>query len=157
MDEQLRKHLVELLEGKSAHLDMDAVFDGVRDEEWAAKPAGAPHSLWQLVDHMRFTLDDLVVFSTDPAYQTPQWPAAYWPSEAEPPSASAARESLNRLRAANRAMIALVQVPETDLFARIPWGDGQTILREALLAADHTSYHLGQAVLLRRQLSAMQA
>ncbi len=149
-NEMLRTHLVELLEGKSAHLNMDAVFEGIRDEEWAAKPTGAPHSLWQLVEHMRIALDDLVVFSNDPAYRAPQWPEDYWPNNAAPPSPEAARESLEGLRAANRRMIALVQAPETDLFARIPWGDGQTILREAMLAADHNSYHLGQAVLLRK-------
>lgn len=152
MDEQLRKHLVELLEGKSAHLGIDAAFEGVRDEDWAQKPAGAPHSLWQLVEHMRMTLDDLVRFSTDPKYQEMPWPDAYWPTEAAPPSPEAAQESLEGLQAANRAMIALTEDSKTDLLARIPWGDGQTILREAMLAADHTSYHLGQAILLRKQL-----
>ncbi len=152
MNEQLRKQLVELLEGKSAHLDMDAVFDGVRDEHWGAKLPGAPHSLWQLVEHMRIALDDLIVFSTDPGYRAPKWPDAYWPEETAPPTPQAARQTLDALREANRTMIALVENPETDLFARIPWGDGQTILREALLAADHTSYHLGQAVLVRKQL-----
>lgn len=145
-------HVRELLEGRSAHLDMDAVFSGVGDGDWSAKPQGAPHSLWQLLEHMRITLDDLLRFSTDPAYQEMPWPDAYWPASAAPPSPEAAREALQALREANQRMIALVAAAETDLFARIPWGGGQTILREALLAADHTSYHLGQAMLLRKQL-----
>jgi uncharacterized damage-inducible protein DinB len=50
----------------------------------------------------------------------------------------------------------LVLDPKTDLYAQIPWGQGQTILREALLIADHNAYHVGQLVVLRRLLGTWQ-
>ena len=154
MDEQLRKQLAELVRGKGAHLDAEAVFGAVRDEHWGAKSPGAPHTLWQLLEHARISLRDLLVFSTDGNYSAPKWPDEYWPETKAPASADAARASLAALNNAIGAMAALVENPDTDLLARIPWGDGQTVLREALLAADHTSYHLGQAMFLRKQLEA---
>ncbi len=154
MEEQLRKQLAELVRGKGAHLDADAVFGGVRDEHWGAKPAGAPHTLWQLLEHTRLALHDLIVFSTDKNYAAPKWPEEYWPSRETPESSEGAKQSFAALQNAIEAMVALVENPKTDLFARIPWGDGQTVLHEALLAIDHTSYHLGQAMFLRKQLEA---
>ena len=154
-DEQLkalRTQLVELLRGGSAHLDSASVFGTVRDRDWGVKMDSAPHTLWQLLEHIRFTLHDLFVFSTDSHYVAPQWPRDYWPGTEAPESAQAAKQSLAALKRETEALIALIEEPKTDLFARIPWGDGQTILREALLAADHTSYHLGQAMFLRKQL-----
>ncbi len=152
-DEQLgalREQLVEALQGGGAHLDIASVFGKVRDADWGAKAGSAPHTLWQLLEHTRITLEDLYVFSTDEDYKAPQWPKDYWP--ASDASAEGARQSLAALEKAAGDMVALIEDPETDLFAPIPWGDGQTILREVLLAADHTSYHLGQAMFLRKQL-----
>ena len=153
-DQALREQLVDAVKGGQAHLDVDAVFDEVTHEEWGAKVAHSPHTLWQLMEHIRFTLHDLVVFSTDQTYKAPEWPKDYWPSSDAPASAGAAKQSLSALKAAVEAMTALIEDPATDLFAEIPWGDGQTVLREALLAATHTSYHLGQSMLLRKQLEA---
>jgi hypothetical protein len=153
-DQALREQLVDAVKGGQAHLDVDAVFDEVKHEEWGAKVSHSPHTLWQLMEHLRFTLQDLVVFSTDKTYQAPEWPKDYWPQSGAPASAGAAKQSLSALKTAVEAMTALIEDPATDLFAEIPWGDGQTVLREALLAATHTSYHLGQAMLLRKQLEA---
>ena len=150
-DQLLRAQLVDAVEGGQAHLDVAGVFDEVKSEEWGAKVVGSPHTLWQLMEHLRFTLHDLVVFSTDETYAAPDWPKDYWPASDAPTSAGAAKESLAALKTAVEAMTALIEDPETDLFAEIPWGDGQTVLREALLAATHTSYHLGQAMFLRKQ------
>ncbi len=152
--EALRAHLVELLEGHSAHLDAQSVFGDVRPEHWAARVPGAPHTLWQLLEHTRFTLQDLLAFSTDPAYTAPKWPDAYWPEDAAPLDAAAAKRAVEVLEQETERMIALVEDSDTDLFEPIAWGEGQTILREALLAADHSSYHLGQAMFLRKQLEA---
>ena len=150
----LREQLVEAIQGGGAHLDAASVFGGVRAQHWGAKLHSAPHTLWQLLEHTRFTLQDLYVFSTRESYVAPEWPRAYWPGGAEPESAAAAQGAVAALDRAIEDMAALISNPETDLFAEIPWGDGQTILREALLAADHTSYHLGQAIFLRKQLEA---
>ncbi|RRA49760.1 DinB family protein [Acidipila sp. EB88] len=148
----LREQLVEAIEGGAAHQDIAAVFGKVRDQDWGAKAAGSPHTLWQLLEHMRFTLRDLFVFSTDEAYVAPEWPRDYWPPEEAPENAAAAKRAFAALEQAVEEMTTLISNPETDLFAEIAWGEGQTILREALLAAEHNSYHLGQAMLLRRQL-----
>jgi hypothetical protein len=152
--QMLRGQLVDAVKGGQAHLDVATVFDGVKHQAWGAKLAGSPHTLWQLMEHIRFTLDDLLVFSTDKQYKAPDWPKDYWPTLDEPASADAANKSLAALKTAVQAMVSLIESADSDLFAKISWGDGQTILREALLAATHTSYHLGQAMLLRKQLEA---
>jgi hypothetical protein len=155
-DKALREQLVAAVQGGQAHLDIPAVFDEVSLAEWGAtikgSPQGSPHTLWQLLEHIRFTLEDLITFSTDKEYEAPDWPKDYWPDAAAPATAIAAKQSLDALKQAVATMTALLRDPKTDLFAKIPWGDGQTILREALLAATHTSYHLGQAMMLRKQL-----
>lgn len=151
-DTALREQLVAAVQGGQAHLDIAAVFGEVSHGEWGATVEGSPHTLWQLLEHIRFTLEDLITFSTDPQYKTPDWPKDYWPDAAAPASAIQAKQSLDALQHSVANMTALLREPKTDLFAKIPWGDGQTILREALLAATHTSYHLGQAMLLRKQL-----
>ncbi len=156
-DEQettLREQLTEALRGGGAHLDAAAVFGEVRDQHWGAKIAGTPHTLWQLLQHTQFTLHDLFVFSTDSAYKAPKWPDDYWPAVAEPESVQAAKQSVAALESSLEALAGLIEDEKTELFAPIAWGDGQTILREALLAATHTSYHLGQAMFLRKQLEA---
>lgn len=150
----LREQLIEALQGGGAHLDIASVFGKVRDQDWTARIAGAPHTLWQLLEHTRFTLQDLYVFSTKEDYVAPDWPRAYWPSSEEPESTGAARQAVAALEQAVDSMSSLISNPATDLYAEVPWGDGQTILHEALLAAGHTSYHLGQAMFLRKQLEA---
>ena len=153
-DKVLRHQLASAIRGGEAHLDASGVFKNLRNEDWGRTAANAPHTLWQLLEHTRFTLGDLLAFSTDPKYTAPKWPDDYWPREQGPRDAGAAQQSLHELEKTSKALTALVENPETDLFAKIAWGDGQTILRQALLAAAHTSYHLGQAMFLRKQLEA---
>ena len=116
------------------------------------KSAGAPHTAWQLVEHMRLAQWDILEFSRNAKHVSPKFPEGYWPESEAPPTARAWNQTLRAFHADLEAMIALVKKPSTDLFARIPHGDGQTILREALLVADHNAYHLGQLVLLRQTL-----
>jgi hypothetical protein len=157
MADPLRKHLLELLEGKSAHSDFDTALKGFPVKRAGERPDGAPHSAWQLLEHLRIAQWDILEFSRNPKHVSPKWPAGYWPRTEAPPDAAAWRESVRAFRADLRAMRKLVADPATDLFAPIPHGEGQTLLREALLAADHNSYHLGQFVLLRRLLGSWQA
>ncbi len=153
-DSSLRKHLVDLLQGGGAHLTFDAAVARFPAALRGMKPAGAQHSAWQLIEHMRIAQWDILEFSRNAAHVSPEFPAGYWPGTETPPSARAWNSSLRTFRADLQAMIALVTKPSTDLFARIPHGSGQTILREALLVADHNAYHLGELVLLRRLLGA---
>lgn len=153
-EKSLREHLVQLLSGGQAHLEWKHAFAGIPTRLRGVRPAGAPHSLWELLEHLRIGQWDIVEFSRDAKHVSPEWPAGYWPASPEPPSATAWTKSLRAFGRDLNELKKLVRNPKTDLFVRIPHGTGQTILREALVAADHNAYHLGQAVLVRRLLHA---
>jgi uncharacterized damage-inducible protein DinB len=153
-DKQLREQLVTFLHESLAHADLFAALKNFPEELYGKKVKGFPHSAWQLLEHIRFTLNDLLVFSTDPKYVAPEWPKAYWPEDAAPESAAAWKTSIKALKADLAEFERLILNPDSNLYAKIPWGDGQTLLREALLAIDHASYHVGQLVMLRQQLGA---
>jgi hypothetical protein len=148
----LRQHVLDLLRGRNAHADFDAVVADFPSRLRGVKPPGAPYTAWQLLEHMRTAQWDILEFSRDAKHKSPPWPEGYWPKTEAPPNAASWNNSLRSFRADLKAMAKLVADKKTDLFAKIPHGSGQTILREALLIADHNSYHLGQMVLLRRLL-----
>lgn len=148
----LRQHLLDLLRGGNAHADFDTVVADFPSRLRGVKPPGAPYTAWQLLEHMRIAQWDILEFSRDAKHKSPPWPEGYWPKTEAPPAAAAWNNSLRSFRADLKAMAKLVTDKKTDLFAQIPHGTGQTILREALLVADHNAYHLGQLVLLRRLL-----
>ncbi|HTC33447.1 MAG TPA: DinB family protein [Bryobacteraceae bacterium] len=150
----LRQHLLDLLRGRNAHADFDTVMADFPSRLRGVKPAGAPHTAWQLLEHMRIAQSDILEFSRDAKHKSPAWPEGYWPKTEAPPAAAAWNNSLRSFRADLKAMAKLVADKTTDLFSPIPHGTGQTILRETLLIADHNSYHLGQIVVLRRLLGA---
>ena len=151
-DQSLREHLRELLGGGSAHAKFDDVVKGFPPKLRGTKPDKLPHTAWMLLEHMRIAQWDILEFSRNSTHVSPDWPAGHWPTTEAPPSAAAWGKSVQQFHADLNAMEALVADPKTDLFALIPWGDGQTILREALLVADHNSYHLAQMVDLQRLL-----
>jgi hypothetical protein len=153
-DKSLRKHAANLLSGRGAHLDWKLCFAGIPPKLRGVCPNGLPHSLWELLEHLRIAQCDILEFSRDAKHVSPAWPDGYWPESPAPPSAKAWQKSLKLFARDLAAMQKLVANPKTDLFARIPHGTGQTILREALLVADHNAYHLGQVVLVRRLLGA---
>jgi hypothetical protein len=156
-DQALREHILYLLRGGGAHLDFDAAVADLPAGLRGARAAGAPHTPWRLVEHMRIAQWDILEFSRNPKHISPPFPEGYWPKEDAPATGAAWDGSLAAFRADLQAMQDLVAKPSTDLFARIPHGEGQTILREALLIADHNAYHLGQLVMLRRVLGAWPA
>ena len=153
-DQSLRDHLLELLKAGSAHLGFDEAIDGLPAELRGKKVPGLAHTVWQLVEHLRFTQEDILEFSRSSAYKEPKWPDDYWPDTDAPPSDGAWDQSVEAFRRDLQAMKDLVADPKTDLFAKIPWGSGQTILREAMLVADHNAYHVGQIVTVRQGLGA---
>jgi DinB superfamily len=153
-DKSLREHLLYLLRGGGAHLDFEKAIAGLPAELRGAKPAGLAFSAWGLLEHMRIAQWDILEFSRDPKHVSPSWPEGYWPSSDAPPSSEAWDRSVAAFRADRRAMEQLIGGSKTDLHVKIPHGEGQTILREALLVADHNAYHLGQLVMLRRFLGA---
>ena len=153
-DKTLREHLVELLRGGHAHVDFETTIKGLPVALRGKKPKGAEHSLWEILEHMRIAQWDILEFSRDSEHQSPKWPEGYWPATSKPPSAGAWAKSVREFRAGLQGMRDLVADQSTDLFARVPHGSGQTILREALLVADHNAYHLGEMLLVRRLLGA---
>ena len=153
-DEALREHLVQLLDGGHAHLTLkDAVKDFPIDQI-GERLDGGPHSAWELLEHMRIALNDILRFSQSADYQSPKWPEGYWPAGPAPERPEDWTKSLRAFRKDLNEFIAMVRDPEHDLYKPFPWGNGQTLLREAMLIADHNSYHLGQLMLVRKMLEA---
>ena len=151
-DRSLREHLLYLLRGGGAHISFDDAVKDFPEELFNAKAEGVPYTPWQLLEHIRIAQWDIVEFSRDAAHVSPPWPEGYWPAPGEEADEEAWRRSLDSFRADLEAMCSLVEDPSNDLYAAIPHGDGQTLLREALLVADHNAYHLGALVMLKRLL-----
>jgi hypothetical protein len=153
-DQGLREHLLYLLKGGGAHASFDKAIEGLPVGLRGKRPAGAAHSPWEIIEHMRLAQWDILEFSRNPKHTSPDWPSGYWPKTPAPPNRVAWSKSVKAFRADLEAVCKLVGRASTDLYEPIPHGDGQTILREALLIADHNAYHLGELVLMRRLLGA---
>jgi len=154
MNDPVREQVVALLNSGNAHVAFDNVFKDFPAKLRGVKPKGAPHTAWQLLEHMRIAQWDILEFSRSAKHVSPEWPGGYWPKTEKPPDENAWKKSLASFKRDLKAMEKLVADPKTDLYTRIPHGTGQNIYREALLVADHNAYHLGQLVLLRRLLGA---
>jgi DinB family protein len=153
-DAMLRQHLIDLLKGGSAHIHfMDAV-ENFPAQKRGTFAQGLPHTGWQLLEHARIAQWDILEFSRNPKHVSPGFPEGYWPKTPSPPSEEAWAKSVREFQRDLAEMIQLVKNPGTDLLTKIRDGEGQTVLREALVLADHNSYHLGQLVDLRRALGA---
>ena len=150
----LRQLLVEVLKGGHAHATFDAATKNLPAALRGKRPRGAEHSPWEILEHLRIAQTDILEFSRNSKHKSPDWPTGYWPANQAPPDEKAWDKSVRAFRRDLKAMCNLVTNESTDLFAKIPHGSGQTILREALLVADHNAYHLGEMVLVRRLLGA---
>jgi hypothetical protein len=148
----LREHLLYLLRDGGAHLQFDKAVAGIPPELRDRTVPSVSHSPWRLLEHLRIAQWDILEFSRNPKHISPPWPNGYWPRGDAPLDDRAWDRSVEAFRTDLAAMCTLVADPTTDLFVKIPHGDGQTILREALLIADHNAYHLGQLVVVRRLL-----
>ena len=153
-DKAVRDHVLYMLRDGGAHVSFEAAIKGLPVKMRGKRPKGSQHSTWEILEHMRLAQSDILEFSRDAKHTSPKWPEGYWPKSAAPPNATAWAKCVRAFREDLESMCKLVEDPSTDLFARIPHGDGQTILREALLIADHNAYHLGEMVLVRRLLGA---
>jgi uncharacterized damage-inducible protein DinB len=150
----LRAQLRRILGWQDAHVGFEKSVEGLSPKLRGVRVEKFPHSAWELLEHMRITQHDILDFCRNPKYEEMTWPDNYWPSSAEPPSATAWDESVSAFREDRAALEALADDESIDLFAKIPHGDGQTYIREILLVADHNAYHLGQLVAVRQQLGA---
>ena len=149
-DGQLRKHIIELLDGKSAHIDLESALKDFPLDKINNKPGDSPHSAWQLLEHIRIAQWDILDFCRNPNYKEMKWPDDYWPRDDG--TKETWDRSVKQVLDDLQAMHDLVTNEFTDLFAKIPHGSGQTILREAMLVADHNAYHVGQIVFIKKML-----
>jgi len=156
-DQELRKHILYLLQGGGAHGKFDDAVADFPAPLRGAKMDRLPYTAWQLLEHMRLAQWDILDFSRNPNYREMKFPDDYWPKTEAPPNDAAWEKSVAAFQHDLKEMQKLVENPKTGLYAKISWGDGQTILREALLVADHNAYHLGQLVMLRRLLGAWES
>ncbi len=151
-DRGLRQHLLYLLKESGAHAMFDAVMGDWPLQLAGVKVANFPHTAWMLVEHLRLAQWDILEFTRNPKHVSPEWPEGYWPSSEAPESEQAWKASIAAVQNDLRAMTKLISDPKVDLYAKIPWGDGQTVLREALLVADHNAYHIGELAMLRKSI-----
>ncbi|RZU39833.1 DinB family protein [Edaphobacter modestus] len=151
---ELVEQLLALLRGGQAHATFEEAVKDFPTEYRGTVPQGLPYSAWQLLEHLRITQRDILDFSAPPTggYQPIEWPAGYWPKSAEPPSAHAWDASVAEVGKDRETFEKLLSKPDADLYKPFRWGEGQNLLREALLIADHTAYHVGELILLRRLL-----
>jgi hypothetical protein len=154
MTDSMRAVIARLLDWEDAHAGFDKVVSGLPAKLQGQVPPGLPYSPWQLLEHLRITQKDILDFCVNPAYEELDWPDDYWPKSPSPPSASAWDKSVAEFRKDRKALQELALNPSIDLLGKVPTGKDQTYLREFLLVADHTAYHLGELVVVRRALGA---
>jgi hypothetical protein len=150
----LAEHLVELLKGGHAHITFDNAVKDWPSNLQGVRPEGAAHSAWEILEHLRIAQWDILEFTRNPKHVSPEFPAGYWPKTQAPPDPKAWNNTIKSFRADLDAMIKIVQNKKTDFYTPFAYGEGQTVLREVLLVADHNAYHLGELLLLRRLLGA---
>jgi hypothetical protein len=152
--ETLRAELDTLLSGRGAHADFDAAIEGFPPNLRGVKPEGAPHTAWELLEHLRIAQLDMLEFSRDPKHVSPDWPEGYWPKSSAPANEAEWSHSVKAFNRDLKAMRDLLADPKSDLFTPFTHGEGQSLLREAMQLADHNAYHVGELVFLRRLLGA---
>jgi hypothetical protein len=146
------KELEDALNNGNAHATFADAVDGVHHDLLGSVPNGLPYSIWQLVEHIRITQWDILEFSRNPHHESPHWPDDYWPAQKAPAHAGDWKKSLEQIAADRKAFIGLLHKAEEEIYTPFPYGNGQSLLREALLIVDHTSYHTGEIIVLRRLL-----
>ncbi|HEY0273800.1 MAG TPA: DinB family protein [Chitinophaga sp.] len=143
-----------MLEGRHAHATLEDTVSDLPAHLRGKVPDGLPYSLWQLLEHIRITQWDILEFSRNPRHVSPAWPDEYWPKDPEPPDAHAWDKTVKAIEQDRTAFIKLLEAKDADLYTPFEHGDGQNLLREAILIIDHTSYHVGEMLVLRRLLGA---
>jgi DinB superfamily len=151
-ESEIRSQLARALDWDEAHAGFDRVVDGIAPEFRGQAPAGLPYSPWQLLEQLRLSQEDILDFCRNPDYRERRWPDEYWPPSPGPPDDDAWNRSIAAVRRDREALARLAEDPSLDLTAPLPHGSGQTLLRELLLVLDHTAYHLGELVVVRRAL-----
>lgn len=150
--DRVRKLLLEQLTGRNAHVDFETAVDNLSITDVGVKPDNFPHNIWELVEHIRISQHDIVAFSQDPNYESPDWPEGYWPEKSKPEDDKEWEKSLKAIHESHQEMVEIIKDENNDLLSPLDHGSGQTLFREAMLIVDHNSYHIGQIVLVRRAM-----
>ena len=151
-DPQLQKQLKDLLVKANAHVSMDSVLDGTPLDILGVVPDKLPYSIWQIAEHIRIAQWDILDFSRNPDYHELDWPKDYWPEETAPKGRAAWDHCVTQIKKDRADFIDMLEDDNSDIYKAFPWGSGQNLLREALLIADHNSYHTAEIVVIRRLL-----
>ena len=151
-DTAIRDQAAKLLDWGDAHVTFEKAVAGIAPRLRGVVPPGLEHSAWQLLEHLRIAQSDILEFCRNPKYKEKKWPDDYWPKSSAPKPAAAWTTSIAAFKRDRRGLQQLTKDRSIDLFAKIPHGTGQTYLREILLIADHTAYHIGQLIVVRRAL-----
>ncbi|MFC5270022.1 DinB family protein [Adhaeribacter terreus] len=151
-NQEIRNQLIKLLEGGIAYQPIEELLKDITADEAGKSISHLPYTIWQLLEHMRITLYDILEFCQNPDYQYLKWPDDYWPKEVAPADQETLDKCIAEIKTGIQTMIKLVQDPANDLFKTFSHGEGQTLMREALLVAEHTAYHTGEVIVLRRLL-----
>ena len=152
-NELLISNLTDLLKKGNAHVSLDQALKNIPFELLSETPEGLPYNIWQLAEHIRISQSDILEFSRNPNYTSPEWPKGYWPSEKAPSSEDVWEKCVHQIEEDRDSFIDLIKNAGENLYAAIAGGDGQTLLREALVLADHNSYHTAEIIVLRRLLN----
>jgi hypothetical protein len=153
-DDELRERVIDLLDGGGAHATPAEILKDFPPKLRGLELEGAPHTAWEMLEHLRLAQRDLLEYSRTPLYQSPPWPEGYWPSSQRPPSARAWNESVRAFLADLKKCIALARDSKRDLLVPLAHAPDTNLLLQLFLVASHNSYHLGQIMLLRRTLEA---
>lgn len=151
-DKTVRSLLLEQLEGRNAHVDFNQALQGLTFKQAGIRVEGIPHTIWELVEHIRIGQDDILEFCKNPEYEALDWPDDYWPEKSKPESKEQFEKSVQEVQDGIEEMCELIRNPQNNLQEPFTYGDGQTLFREAMLIVDHNAYHIGQIVLIRRLL-----
>lgn len=148
----VRDLLLEQLEGRNAHVDFSQAVQGLTYKQAGIKVEGVPHTIWELIEHIRIAQDDILEFCKNSDYEEIDWPDDYWPESLSPENEAEMEKAIQAVRDGIEEMCKLIEDPENDLQQPFPHGNGQTLFREAMLIIDHSAYHIGQIVQIRRML-----
>ena len=150
-NETVLSSLIQLLNKGNAHVSLDKSLENIPFDLLAKKPSQLPYSIWQIAEHIRIAQSDILQFSKNPKYQSPKWPEGYWPSTTKPASEEEWQNCVLQIKNDRKAFINLLKKSD-DIYKPFAHGDGQTLFREALVLADHNSYHTGEIIVIRRLL-----
>ena len=149
----LIENLEDLLNKGNAHVSLDKALDNIAFELLGKKPGGLPYSIWQIAWHINKAQEDILEFSRNPKYISPKWPEEYWPSETKPNSEKEWKSCIQQIKSDRKEFIGLLKHVGNEIYKPFEHGSGQSLLKEALVLADHNAYHAGEIIIIRRLLN----